>query len=119
MDVETSAKVAKLQRNLADLHLKQADLMESLNRSLKIKGMWPQAFAHGSCKSGAKGLGYKLEDYVFQITDGEGNIKEFPLLNVHISLWEKLARKMMNAAKQYKWTHTAVKLRKLMEEANI
>lgn len=41
-------KVPEIMTKLEGLHRKQADLMQSLNKSLHIKSLWPDAFANGS-----------------------------------------------------------------------
>ena len=67
---------AALRARLAELEAGRARIMRKLERSLAIRDLWPQAFAHGACTSRLVTVdGGRL--VCLEITDGAGKLRTF------------------------------------------
>ena len=79
----------EIKSKLNEMERRQGELYVSLNKSLDIQTLWPEAFAHGPCNSKTVGnVNHPLESR-FIITDGAGNTKEFPIPCLPYSLISK------------------------------
>lgn len=68
--------------NLKALVERQADLVQELEASLRLKDMWPGCFDTGSCKEGI--IGGPSSGYRFRVTqnDTKQMCREWPLSDV-------------------------------------
>ena len=77
---------ARLDR-LRSLTQERDKLVERLDDSLTLQTFYPEAFAHGTCKSST--FGSPSRGYVFKVTRGNGDSREWPIADVPEQLWSR------------------------------
>ena len=77
-----------LENRLKALTTLQSETQDALHRSLRLQDFEPRDFEHGSCKVGGRGnVEYRPDEAVVTITLGNGEVLEYPMLDVPYDIW--------------------------------
>lgn len=91
-----NAQQKNLMNSIRDKEARRAELFESLDRSLEVQALDPEAFNHGKVTSVVIGNPYSPETMKWVLTRGDGMRREFPLLSVPECLWGGFSREVAN-----------------------
>jgi len=80
-----NADIAETLARLDALMKRRDKLYAELKHSMALQHFWPEAFAHGACKSHV--VGSPAEGYRFMAVRGNGSRREWPLAEVPRNLW--------------------------------
>lgn len=93
MSTESIDRILDLTQQLAKKEKEAADKLIELTKSLRLQQFYPEAFSHGTCRTGARGnLQHYAQDATFYIKLGNGEQVNFPILDVPYELWPEQAR---------------------------
>ena len=86
---ERQIKALNLMEKVKLLEAQKAVIEGKLERALRIKFFYPEAYDTGSCKVFPRGNANKPNDMKFIIQTGDGVKHVWNLLEVPVELWEK------------------------------
>lgn len=86
---ESQTRALNLMEEIKLLEAQKAVIEGKLERALRIKFFFPEAYDTGSCKVFPRGNPNKPDDMQFIIQTGDGVKHVWKLLEVPVELWEK------------------------------
>jgi hypothetical protein len=86
---EHQIKALDLMEEIKLLEAQKAVVEDKLNRALRIKFFFPEAYDTGACKVFPRGNANRPDGMQFVIQTGDGVKHVWKLLDVPIELWEK------------------------------
>ena len=87
-----NAQQTTLMNRIREREDERAVLINSLDRSLEVQAIDPQAFDHGKVTSHVIGNPWSPDSMKWVMTRGDGLQREYPLLSVPECLWGEFSR---------------------------